>query len=206
MQIIDGVIFVPGVGFNSNIYIVGKDEIGIIDSGASANYVSHVIDKMKEFKLEEGNVKKLILTHIHPDHTGGVRGMIKAFNPKILMHTDDGVVLVQKLADKMQLLTGGETLTIDQFNFQVIHTPGHSPGGICLYEPEKKVLFSGDTVFSYGNVGRTDLRGGNSLLLVESIEKLLKLDIEYLCPGHMNAVNGGNEHIRNSYNFAKMVF
>ena len=132
--------------------------------------------------------------------------MIEAFNPKIYMHTDDALVLVQKLADRMQLLTGGETITIDDFNLQVIHTPGHSPGGMCLYEPEKKVLFSGDTVFSYGNVGRTDLRGGNSRLLVESIERLMKLDVEYLCPGHMNAVTGGNEHIRNSYNFAKMVF
>ena len=206
MQLLDGVIFVPGVGFNSNIYIVGKDEIGIIDTGASANYVSHVLDTLKESQLEAANVKKLILTHNHPDHTGGVRGMIDAFNPKIYMHTADALVLVQKLADRMQLLSGGETITIDQFNLQVIHTPGHSPGGICLYEPEKKVLFSGDTVFSHSQVGRTDLRGGDSRLLIESIEKLLKLDVEYLCPGHMNAVKGGNEHVRGSYNFAKMVF
>lgn len=206
MQLLDGVIFVPGVGFNSNIYIVGKDEIGIIDAGASANYMSHVLDTLKEFQLEAANVKKLILTHNHPDHTGGVRGMIDAFNPKIYMHSDASHVLSQKLADRMQTLEGGETITIDQFNFQVIHTPGHSPGGICLYEPEKKVLFSGDLIFSNSNVGRTDLRGGDSRLLIESIEKLLKLDVEYLCPGHMNAVKGGNEHVRGSYNFAKMVF
>ena len=206
MQVIDGVIFVSGVGFNSNIYIVGKEEIGIIDAGASSNYVSHVIDKMKEFKLEEANVKKLILTHMHPDHTGGVRGMIEAFNPTIYMHTDDALVLLQKLADRMQVFTGGETLKIDNFEFQIVHTPGHSPGGICLYEPTHKVLFSGDTVFSYGNIGRCDLRGGNSRLLIESIEKLLKLDIEYLCPGHMGVVKNGNEHVRNSYSFAKMAF
>lgn len=206
MQVIDGIIFVPGVGFNSNIYIVGKKEIGIIDSGASSNYVSHVIDKMKEFQLDEANVKKLILTHVHPDHTGGVRGMIDAFNPQIFMHTDDAIIFLQKFADRMQVFTGGETLSIDDFSFQVIHTPGHSPGGICLYEPEKKVLFSGDTVFSHGSIGRTDLRGGNSRLLVQSIEKLLKLDVEYLCPGHMSAVKNGNDHIKQSYTFAKMVF
>lgn len=206
MQVMDGVIFVPGVGFNSNVYIVGKEEIGIIDSGASANYVSHVLDKMKEFKLQPENVKKLILTHIHPDHTGGVRGMVEAFNPTIYMHTDDAVVYVQKFADRMQLFTGGETLKIDTFTFQIIHTPGHSPGGICLYEAKKKLLFSGDTIFSYGSIGRTDLRGGDSRLLVKSIEEIMKLDVEYLCPGHMAAVSNGNEHIRNSYEFAKMVF
>ncbi len=205
MKIMEGVIFVPGIGFNSNIYIVGKNEIGIIDSGASSNYVSHVLDSMKEFKLQSENVKKLILTHIHPDHTGGVSGFIQAFNPTIYMHTDDGVVFIQKYADRMRLLRGGESLTIDDFTFQVIHTPGHSPGGICLYEPEEKLLFSGDTIFSMGAIGRCDLRGGNSRLLMESIEKLLKLDVEYLCPGHMNAVKNGNEHIRNSYSFAKMA-
>ncbi|TFG05538.1 MAG: MBL fold metallo-hydrolase [Promethearchaeota archaeon] len=206
MQVIDGVIFIPGVGFNSNIYIVGKNEIGIIDTGASASYVSHVLDAMKQFNLDPQKVKKLILTHIHPDHTGGIGGFIQAFNPRIYMHTDDAIAFTQKFADRMELLIGGEAIPIDQFTFQVIHTPGHSPGGICLYDPEKKILFSGDTIFSHGNVGRTDLHGGNSRLLIESIEKLLRLDIEYLCPGHMNAVKNGNDHVRESYNFAKMVF
>ncbi|NVM52811.1 MAG: MBL fold metallo-hydrolase [Candidatus Helarchaeota archaeon] len=206
MQVIEGVLFVPGVGFNSNIYIVGINEIGIIDTGASANYVSHVIDKMKEFNLEEANVKKLILTHIHPDHTGGVRGMINAFDPKIYMHTDEAAIFLQKFGDRMELFTGGETLTIGNFSFQVIHTPGHSPGGICLYESEKRVLFSGDTVFSHGSIGRCDLRGGSPRLLIQSIEKLLKLDVEYLCPGHMSAVKNGNAHIRQSHSFAKMAF
>ena len=206
MQIIDGILFIPGVGFNSNVYVVGNEEIGIIDSGASANYVSHVLNKLQEFKLDPGNVKKLILTHVHPDHTGGLRGMIDTFDPTIYMHTDDAIVFVQKFADRMQLLTGGETLTMDNFSFQVIHTPGHSPGGICLYEPTKKVLFSGDTIFSQGAIGRCDLRGGDSQLLIQSIEKLLKLDVEYLCPGHMSAVSNGNEHVKMSYRFAKMAF
>ncbi|MHA1263871.1 MAG: MBL fold metallo-hydrolase [Candidatus Helarchaeota archaeon] len=206
MQVTDAVIFVPGIGFNSNVYIVGKTEIGIIDCGASANYVNHILDAMKHYNLDPANVKMLILTHIHPDHTGGVRGCINAFDPKIYMHTDDGVVLLQKFADRMQLLVGGEILPIAHFKFQVIHTPGHSPGGICLYEPTEKILFSGDTIFSHGSIGRCDLRGGNPDLLLQSIEKLLQLDVEYLCPGHMNAVKNGNTHIRQAYNFAKMVF
>ena len=69
MKIMDSVLFVPSMGFDSNVYIVGKNEIGIIDTGASPNYVSHIIDIMNENQLLKENVKKLILTHIHPDHT-----------------------------------------------------------------------------------------------------------------------------------------
>ena len=76
MQIIDGVIYIIGAGFNSNIYVVGKEEIGIIDAGAQPNYVSHVLEILKEFDLKKENVKKLILTHMHPDHTGGVSGFV----------------------------------------------------------------------------------------------------------------------------------
>jgi len=205
MQIIDGVVFIQGVGFNSNVFLVGKNEVGIIDTGASPNYVENILNTMQKFKLEKEHVKKLILTHIHPDHTGGLQGCIDAFDPIIYMHKLDAAHLFRNKPPKLQLLEGGETITIDTFTFQVIHTPGHSMGGICLYEAEKKILFSGDTVFSFGNIGRTDLFDGNQELLVASIEKLLKLDVEYLCPGHMPCVGSGSKSIQQSYNFAKMV-
>jgi glyoxylase-like metal-dependent hydrolase (beta-lactamase superfamily II) len=73
--------------------------------------------------------------------------------------------------------------------FRVIFTPGHSPGSICLHWEEKKVLISGDTVF-YMGVGRTDLFGGNIEALAKSIERLSKLDIEYLIPGHGEMLKG----------------
>ncbi|HUY00518.1 MAG TPA: MBL fold metallo-hydrolase [Candidatus Deferrimicrobium sp.] len=206
MKIMDSVLFVPSMGFDSNVYIVGKNEIGIIDTGASPNYVSHIIDIMNENQLLKENVKKLILTHIHPDHTGGVSGCVEAFHPTIYMQKEEGRVLFSKYPERMQLLEGGETIQIDNFAFQVIHTPGHSPGGMCLYDASKKLLFSGDTVFSQGSIGRTDLHGGDSHLLIRSIEKLLQLDVDYLCPGHMGVVRDGNRHIRQSLEFAKMVF
>jgi len=206
MQIIENnIVFIEGIGFNSNIYLVGKNEIGIIDTGASPNYITHVLQVMEQFELEKENVQKLILTHIHPDHTGGVAAFIDTFDPIIYMHKKEAPHLFRQAPPKLQLLEGGETIAIDGFSFEVVHTPGHSPGGICLYEASQKILFSGDTVFSYGNIGRVDLPYGSAQDLITSIEKLLKLDVEFLCPGHMPVIRDGNKSIKQSYNFAKMV-
>jgi hydroxyacylglutathione hydrolase len=204
MEVCENIIYIEGVGFNSNIYIIGKNEIGIIDTGASATCIDSILKAMQKFGLERGNVKKLILTHIHPDHTGGIPEFIDAFDPLIYMHKAEAPRLFRNPPPKLHLLEGGETLTIDTLTLQVIHTPGHSAGCCCFYEGKWKVLFSGDTVFSFGNIGRTDL-GGDPELLVNSIEKLLKLDVEYICPGHMVCTKGGNKSIQQSYNFAKMV-
>ncbi|HNS15808.1 MAG TPA: MBL fold metallo-hydrolase, partial [Syntrophorhabdaceae bacterium] len=73
--------------------------------------------------------------------------------------------------------------------FQVIPTPGHSPGSLCLYWKEKRTLISGDTLF-YMGVGRTDLPGGDAELLAESIKRLAELDIEHLIPGHGELIRG----------------
>jgi glyoxylase-like metal-dependent hydrolase (beta-lactamase superfamily II) len=81
------------------------------------------------------------------------------------------------------------TLAIGDTVFRVILTPGHSPGSLCFYCEEKKLLISGDTLFYLG-VGRTDLPGGNMEALGRSIGKLASLDIEYLVPGHGEVVAG----------------
>ena len=75
---------------------------------------------------------------------------------------------------------------------KVFHTPGHSPGSVSLYWPDKKVLFTGDLIFKDG-VGRTDLPGGDSSLLKESIKRLKGLEIEWLLPGHGDMVSGAKE-------------
>ena len=88
----------------------------------------------------------------------------------------------------------------------VLHTPGHSPGGICLYEPMARVLFSGDTVFPQGNIGRTDLFAGCDADLIRSIERLTALDVEVLYPGHMEVVSGDvGRQIQASLRFARSV-
>jgi glyoxylase-like metal-dependent hydrolase (beta-lactamase superfamily II) len=80
-------------------------------------------------------------------------------------------------------------LIIGEERFEVIATPGHSPGSICLYWPVKKALFTGDLIFDQ-SIGRTDLPGGNGRLLKESVEKVSSRDIEYLLCGHGEIVAG----------------
>jgi glyoxylase-like metal-dependent hydrolase (beta-lactamase superfamily II) len=90
------------------------------------------------------------------------------------------------------LLEGGEMFG----KLKVIHTPGHTPGGICLYAEGPKLLFSGDTVFQDGGFGRTDFYGGDALKLLSSIKKLSLLDVKVMYPGHGDVVTeDANQHI-----------
>ena len=96
----------------------------------------------------------------------------------------------------------------NKLNLEVIETPGHSPGSICFYWPDKKVLITGDVVF-YGGVGRTDLPGGDGKLLKQSIERLSKFDTEYLLPGHSTEFGGiikGKEKVTQNFSFIKINY
>jgi glyoxylase-like metal-dependent hydrolase (beta-lactamase superfamily II) len=132
-----------------------------------------------------------------------------ATGAKIAIHKDDGVLLKDSTATASKLfgkkapdikpdilLDGGEAIS----SLEVIHTPGHTPGGICLYDATTRTLFSGDTVFEDGSFGRTDLYGGNQSTLVESIRKLTLLDVRTMYPGHGDVVsNNANEQIKLSF-------
>ena len=83
-------------------------------------------------------------------------------------------------------------------DLKVFHTPGHSPGSVCLYWTQQKALFSGDLVFKEG-IGRTDLPGGDGAKLKESIKKLVNLEIDWLFPGHGNMISG-KEEVRSNFN------
>jgi hydroxyacylglutathione hydrolase len=87
-------------------------------------------------------------------------------------------------------------LKVGDTRLSVIPTPGHSPGSICLYHPKEKLLISGDTLF-YMGVGRTDLPGGDLDQLKDSIERLAKLDVEYVLPGHGEMIKGRKAVERN---------
>ncbi|MBS1913271.1 MAG: MBL fold metallo-hydrolase [Bacteroidetes bacterium] len=156
----------------------------------------------------------LILTHTHWDHTGDA-AILKRRYPEMLIyvHHDDQY----RLADPMKHsvwklpftiepveadrhLAHGETFRLGSIVFNVIHTPGHTEGGICLYDRGNGVLFAGDTLFA-GSVGRTDLPGGDWNTLARSIrERLLDLpDDVRVYPGHGPATTIGEERASNPF-------
>ncbi len=184
---------------DSNIYLTDDT---IIDSGTGFNSMRlHSVLRMLNTDLEK--IKQVINTHAHFDHIGG-NGYF--YNAKILIHENDAAILEAGDLERSNAgffegklkprkvdrnLKEGDIVS----NLKVIHTPGHSPGSICLYDEKRKILFSGDTVFSDG-VGRTDLAGGDPQALGESLEKLRKLNIEKILPGHGEPVlKLGNKRI-----------
>ncbi|MHA1696467.1 MAG: MBL fold metallo-hydrolase [Candidatus Helarchaeota archaeon] len=100
-------------------------------------------------------------------------------------------------------LNDGDYLKFGDFNFKIILTPGHTPGSICLYDENFKLIFTGDTVFTNGSFGRVDFPMGNGKELVASLKKLSDLNVNLLLPGHMNPVlKNGSKHIKLAYRIA----
>ncbi len=193
--------------YDANAYLV--DGHILIDVGMDARSVISELGKY----IKPGGLKTIILTHCHYDHTGGAGEVAAAFGAKIAIHKDDAPLLGNANASASSmfgekalsivpdiLLKGGEFFG----ELEVIHTPGHTPGGICLYSARSKVLFSGDTVFQDGSFGRTDLHGGSTQQLIMSIEKLSLLDVSTMYPGHGDIVKeDASEHIKLSLTMAR---
>jgi hydroxyacylglutathione hydrolase len=151
----------------SNVYILQDGERRLlIDSG----------DGMLKFDFDP---EICILTHGHYDHTKGVRQGWK----KVLLHEADfsakPFIFVPQNAKKLSIAS----LSFGPFDLKFHHTPGHTDGSICILEKKSSLLFSGDTKFSQGGFGRTDL-GGSDEEMRRSLAKIDSLDWKLLCPGH----------------------
>ncbi|MCZ7385109.1 MAG: MBL fold metallo-hydrolase [Candidatus Methanoperedens sp.] len=187
---------------DANAYLV--DGTILIDAGMDGELI---ISELRKYIRPE-NLETIILTHCHYDHSGGAGIVAKVTGARIAIHKDDAPLLQNARASASELfgmkapgvfpdilLKGGELIG----GLRVIHTPGHTPGGICLYDAGSKSLFSGDTVFQDGSFGRTDLYGGNASKLIESIKKLTQLDVSVMYPGHGDVViKDANEQIKMS--------
>ena len=174
-------------------YVVGCKETNkavIIDPGGNEADILSLCDK------EKMAVEYIVNTHGHPDHVCGNARIKKATGARIVMHEADAAFFSRPEvteyfsmlgltpsppADK--LVKDGDTIDFGTISLQVLHTPGHTPGGICLYLSPH--LFTGDTLFA-GGVGRTDFPGGDTNIMMRSIqEKLLSLPPDTVVwPGH----------------------
>ncbi|NJD51745.1 MAG: MBL fold metallo-hydrolase [Candidatus Methanoperedens sp.] len=194
------VIKINNSPYDANAYLVNGTIL--IDVGMDS---SEIISQLEKHTALD-DLEIIFLTHCHYDHSGGASGVARATGAKIAIHKNDAPLLGNSDASASRLfgkksptvvpdilLSGGEKFG----ELEIIHTPGHTPGGICLYDPVSKILFSGDTVFQDGSFGRTDLYGGNSSQLIGSIRKLTLLDVNIMYPGHGETVmNNANEQIK----------
>jgi glyoxylase-like metal-dependent hydrolase (beta-lactamase superfamily II) len=170
-------------------YLIGDEasgEAALIDPGEDAEKI------LKAVQAHRLKVRWVINTHGHYDHTGADQAVLEATGATLVLHAEDLGLLDPALLrgpqgtkrrEKVRLVEDGDELPIGGLALKVIHTPGHTRGGICLLLPGQ--LFTGDTLFTEG-VGRTDLPGGSERELFASIkQKILSLPEEtQIWPGH----------------------
>lgn len=191
-----------------NCYLIIDEETKeavVVDPGDN---VDEILDYVKR---ENITIKYIINTHCHFDHAGGNKKLKEATNALFLIHEKEKPVLdrmdtsaklwgfyVDPSPNPDMLLKDGDKISIGNLEIEIIHTPGHSPGGICL--KFSKYVISGDTLFA-GGIGRTDFPGGDYDTLIKSIkEKLFTLpeDTE-IFPGHGPSTTVKNEKYFNPF-------
>lgn len=200
----EDIIFIEGLGVDSNCYLLNKQIL--VDTGTGQNK-DYLYSKLKEQGVNPEDITDIVNTHCHYDHVGG---NYLFPNAKVNIHELDANALKNdEDEDNVSFLFNGSLKRHDVdsllkegskiLDFEVLHTPGHSKGGICLWDGE--TLICGDTVFANGGVGRTDI-GGDYNQLKESVKRLKELNVKNLLPGHGPIVLGnGKKHIEVSYSF-----
>lgn len=206
--------------FNHNCFmersIIVWDEEGFcafVDPGAeSAEELKQITDTVASNKLKP---VAIMLTHAHLDHIFGVAALMHEYGIPVYFHEQEtytlettnqflcksfGLKMPQNPEGDIRFVKDGDIIKVGSLDFEVLDTPGHSKGGICLLERKDKVLFSGDTLFA-GAIGRTDHPGGDYDLLMKSIfEKLLMLDGETrVIPGHGPETDIATERMTNPF-------
>lgn len=185
---------------NCNTYLLLGEKKILIDPG-HFHLFSHVITQVELMGIDPYGVDLVLVSHFHPDHMEGVKrfkeGTFTAIYYEEYYFLKD--VLQQTgmpLERDFQILLKEGDLIAGDISLQIIHTPGHSPGHMCIYWPKYRALFSGDLLFQ-GGFGRTDIIGGDSKAIKESLERLEGLEVEILLPGHGLPLVGKQECKRN---------
>jgi len=193
---------------DNNCYIIGCEETleaAVVDPGAEGG---RILKKLEELKL---NCRYIILTHGHADHIGALGQVADATKAQVMIHADDADMLTSpgrnlsmfvgsnlKFKESDRILKDGDIVNVGKEQLKILHTPGHTRGGISIQAGDR--LITGDTLFA-GSVGRSDFPGGNHEQMIKSIrEKLMVFPVETpLYPGHGPASTVGEEAKHNPF-------
>ncbi|SES73418.1 Glyoxylase, beta-lactamase superfamily II [Natronincola peptidivorans] len=194
--------------YGANCYVIADEktnEAAVIDPGGDADKIMEVLQK------NELDLRYILLTHGHGDHIGGVQELKEKTNAPVYVHKGDLNLLQDKNKNYSALMGGpviemtadsfledGSVLTLGDLKLKIIHTPGHTRGGVCIHVNNN--VFTGDTLFA-NSIGRTDLVGGDFDIIIQSIkEKLFTLDDDSIVfPGHGPASSIGIEKTTNPF-------
>lgn len=205
--------FIP----DSHVCCVGKPsshDLSLIDAGLMGKG-DYKIEAIKKLGIRLDDIKRIIMTHTHLDHIGCLAEIreqipwaelwVHAVEAEALEQGDERMVYGMEMFRSMcqtqyglkagaftfqvdRKLQGEETLDIGGMNWEVLHIPGHSPGGIALYHRVNKILIPGDVVYADYAIGRFDLHGADGPELKDSLMRLAQLDVDILLPGHNRIV------------------
>ena len=178
--------------YQANCYILGCEKTNqglVIDPGDD---VFRIVEVVSRLGLK---IRYILITHGHIDHIGGAAELRRITSAPVWIHPLDASGLNFQPQGN---LSDGQEITLGRFTLRVIHTPGHSPGGVSFHAPG--VLFTGDTLFA-GSVGRTDFPGGDHNLLVRGVvQRLFPLgDALRVYPGHGPRTTIGRERVSNPF-------
>ena len=179
--------------YQTNTYLLANDtEAVVIDPGYEADTILDA--------LAGKTLKAILLTHGHFDHVGAVRELVAETGCPVYLHEADLTMPIQMTAGPLyytNTYAEGDFVEAAGLSFKVLHTPGHTPGSVCLMC--ENALFSGDTLF-WGSCGRTDFPGGSSAEMHASLKRLANLSGDYdVYPGHANATTLSFKRKMNPY-------
>jgi hydroxyacylglutathione hydrolase len=201
---------------DANTYVIKNKITVLIDPGLE-KYLAQRLEEMQEDGIDPKDIDLIAITHLHPDHCGATAVLKEVSGAKVALHSSQ-LEYFDIISENVSRFLGieakikrfdvdfvfEERLSLGNTELKILHTPGHSPGSICFYAEDKKILICGDLVFDK-SVGRTDLPFGNKEELKSSINKVSALDTELLLPGH-GAIIEGRSNVERNYEFVKAVY
>lgn len=194
---------VGGGGFDANHYLLEHDSQGLLVDAGTGMATDATLQRTRTH-LDAADVTRIYLTHWHHDHTGGAPRIARELDAEILMPEAEAIAVREGRADltlgdrfgakqEAHPVTGVEPedeIPLGDTTLTVLSTPGHTAGHTSLWHEASGTLLAGDAVFTGGSFGRVDLPTGDPQAMLETLERLAKMPIEDLHPGHLDPVQG----------------